>query len=169
MKHIFLMSLFFSVSAMAVETKNCPETLLISYDEISIVSDQQLRINMNDELNWYDTDKVFETRDELHDLAYQNLELKLFSKKNSECRYIRYGEKPNGDNETRIITRDGQNVIRVSLKANEEDFWIYHTVKAFSPADLSVISENSSIRGYFDHGAPRIKMGRASGFSVIVK
>jgi hypothetical protein len=158
-----------SATALAVDTKNCPQTFKLSYEKLSTLTDDKL------DGPDYGDDYEHNTK-EVRDLVaktpgedFQNLQMRLVEIKSGQCRYIYLNEKEEnvGDDETRLMTRDGRDILRVSLKVADTYVWTYHNVTDYSPDNIELEEkEYTAVYGFFDHGAPRHVVGFAKNALV---
>lgn len=158
-----LLALLNPVFAGAVTVKNCPQTLNITYKTVRALSDDELERAVKDHV--VDLNTVVPYRNALKEAgseSYQKVRLNLASTKGSVCSYLREGEKLKGGNETRLFTRGGRDILRVSLAVGGYELWTYHNVTEYSINGLTVERSSSKVLGYFDHGAPRIHIGWAN-------
>lgn len=176
--------------AQAVATKQCPQRLTISYESLSPLSDKEL---IDEKLNEIYDDAILpyvkSVRDGLTAAptnAYQNRVYTLVSTKRSQCDYKLENGLPNEKApQTRVLTRNGTNYLRVALQIpgsfknyyfpNEaphqtEEVWAYHRIKLIEPTSVILEESNGSrILALFDHGSPKFTVGFARGASVIAK
>jgi hypothetical protein len=160
-----VLTLLFPIVSNAVVVKDCPKQLFVTYGSIRAFSDAELKNSGSNEL--WDLDELKAQRDLIAKASpsdYQDERYTLVEAKNSQCRYIAAGEKKGaGDNETRLITKNGEDQIRVSLHIGDKYFWVYHTLASYSETGVLIKDyKGSHILGYFDHGAPHSPMGWAN-------
>jgi hypothetical protein len=165
MKLLLLAAAAFPFFAQAVVVKDCPRSLSATYGSIRALSDAE--IEKGDSSALWDIDELKAQRDVLAKASpseYQSVRYTLVESKNSQCRYLAAGEKkPEGDNETRLVTKGGEDLIRVSLHVGNKYFWVYHPLARYSTSGVLIKdSKGAKILGYFDHGAPHTQMGWAN-------
>lgn len=175
MKLILTALMLFPLVGKSVETKKCPEHLQINFTGIEALSDAGL-IKTGAERS-YDEEESLRIMGPSRDLlklapkeSYQNLRLHLVQKADAQCRYLPEGEhRQKGDNETRLVTKNGKNLLRVSLKVGVDYFWTYLAVTSYSPEEIKITpAKGTKLYGIFDHGSPSYHIAWAAKPTVEV-
>jgi len=163
MKNIlFSLVLLAPLAGHSVETKKCPQQLVVNFERFETLSDSQLG---GEEFNW-DLDQIKKERDALkaaNPSDYQNVVYRLVEKVHSQCRYLAEGQrKQTGTNETRLFTRQGRNILRISLQVGKYNYWTYHNVSKYSVDNLTLTPTRAvKVLGYYSDGNLSVQMAWA--------
>lgn len=166
--------LMFGSAGYSVETSRCPKAIKISIGKIQARSDASLE---KENMPFLEEVKVVRDLlaaldiDELSDLRFYKVRMGR-----GQCGYALNGQVDRSGKsvyETRIVTMNGSDVLRVSIKVSDsEPVWMYFTITDYDTNYIKVSSTKANVRGYLaPHedrgGTPRYIIGYAS--EVLVK
>ena len=165
MKFLILALATLPIFAQALVVSDCPRTLSITYGSIHGMADSEL----GKYSSTYPMADLFAERDTLARALpndYQGLRFTLEEAKYGQCRYLAAGEKlnmTNGANETRLMTVDGRDIVRVSLKVGGRYFWVRHNLAKYSTSGILIERyAPAKVMGVFDHRYPHVYLGWAN-------
>jgi hypothetical protein len=174
MKFLMVIAGLFPAVSFAVSTKDCPQTITVSYQSMKSITEPELvKVIQSPEYADWAEKQIRQEHSALsgasaHD--YQNVRFQMIEAKRSQCRYLANGETKSdrdGDNETRLITKTGRDILRVSLNVGGTRFWVYHNVESYSAEGIKVTAtKGSRVLGFFRSGGPEITYGWAGSAQI---
>jgi hypothetical protein len=171
MKNLLLVIAFMatSLSALAVETAKCPASITITYRSLNFSTDSQIEAQ-NMPVDSGTALAIAHKLQAIKSNQFSDIKLKLVGKKASQCHYLpRNSQENNGTQETRMFTSKGKNFLRVSFQTQGESFWVYHTLRSYSPHELEIEKTSGVILGGEHDGNLWVKMGWANDISLVVQ
>lgn len=164
-----------TLKAQAVRVADCPNEISIVFNEVTLFSNQKIwEKNQDRLLNESEFEYLSKLREAISQATYEDFqEVKVEYKANLTdrsglCVYApKDGKVTWGAEETRLYTRHGRNILRVSIPVkfrgegeSTEPVWTYLNVEKYSKNGIQLEPmRGAAILGYVDHGAPRFQLG----------
>lgn len=168
---IALLALF-AVPAFAVQVKNCPENLVVSYGKVSVTT--SIQKIQSDSMNPVDDKKIDSIVTILSDLESNfnvSLELPRTSSGNGRCKY-----EGNGNTKIEIYSKNGKDLLYVQTESGLQGilYRTYAKIDSISPKRIDLASEDASVSiavpriGYNNYlaGGPLVFVGKTGTFKI---
>lgn len=149
---------FSAASAFGVTMARCPTTLHIRIKNLEPASDASLKKQAEEhsgELKDLIAARAEVARANIPGHAYT---LNLSRKSNSECGYHASWQPKNPENETRLFTRNGRDILRFSIGMKPAwPVWTYFNVLSYQTSGITVEKSGRAapVLAIFDHGSPK--------------
>lgn len=183
----FLASLV-PVSAFAVRTNDCPESIKVRFGNVSALTVRQIIDGTQERLEMeYDGEKVGKIRDALFNVRSWEKTLKLVApaigangrRPSAEyCIYLPEGQtRAYGDNETRLQRKSSRDMLRISIDLGiqaqhlrpplKETVWVYVNLSDYKATGVTIVpTRGAKVMGWHDHGSPIHHFGWVNDIEV---